>query len=79
MMDAIYHGPLWLLLHWWTQCIKSRNVAEAVFKEPGCGRRYGRQGSVWWRQCVRSQDVVGGRRDRRLYGGGNVSGAVMWL
>ena len=23
--------------------------------------------------------MVGGRRDRGLYGGGNVSGAVMWL
>ena len=34
---------------------------------------------MWWKQCVRSQDVVGGRRDRGLYGGGNVSGAVMWL
>ena len=35
--------------------------------------------TVWWKQCVRSQDVVGGRKDRGLYGGGNVSGAVMWL
>ena len=34
---------------------------------------------MWWKQCVRSQDVVGGRRDRGLYGGGNVSAAVMWL
>ena len=34
---------------------------------------------MWWKQCVKSQDMVGGRRDRGLYGGGNVSGAVMWL
>ena len=34
---------------------------------------------MWLRQCVRSQDVVGGRRDRGLYDGGNVSGGVMWL
>ena len=33
---------------------------------------------MWWRQCV-SQDVVGGRRDRGLFGGGKVSGGVMWL
>ena len=60
------------MILWWTQCIKSHNVAEAVFKEPGCGWRKGRQRTVWWRQCVRSQDVVGGRRDRGLYGGGTV-------
>ena len=34
---------------------------------------------MWWGQCVRSQDVVGGRRDRGLYGGDKVSGGVMWL
>ena len=34
---------------------------------------------MWWRQCVRSHDVVGGKRDRGLYGGGKVSGGVMWL
>ena len=27
---------------------------------------------VWWTQCIGSQDVAGGRRDRGLYGGGNV-------
>ena len=34
---------------------------------------------VWWTQHIRSQDVVGGRGDRGLYGGGNVTGATMWL
>ena len=34
---------------------------------------------VWWRQCVKSQYVAGGRRGRGLYGGGNVSGARVWL
>ena len=31
------------------------------------------------RQCIRSKDGAGGRRDRGLYGGRNVSGARMWL
>ena len=34
---------------------------------------------VWWTQRIRSQDVVGGRRDRGLYDGRNVSGARIWL
>ena len=54
-------------------------VAEAVCKEQGCGWRKGRQRTVWWTQCVRSQDMVGGRKDRGLYDGRNVSGARMWL
>ena len=32
-----------------------------------------------WTQCIRSKGVAGGRKDRRLYDGGNVSGARMWL
>ena len=34
---------------------------------------------VWWRQCVRSKGVAGGRKDRGLYDGRNVSGARMCL
>ena len=30
-------------------------------------------------QCVKSQDVAGGRGDRGLYNGRNVSGVRMWL
>ena len=33
--------------------------------------------AVWWTQCIRSQDVAGGRGDRGLYDGRNVSGARM--
>ena len=46
-----------------------------MYKEQGCGWRW----TVWWTQCVRSQDVIGGRRDRVLYDGRNVSGSRMWL
>ena len=42
MVDATYQesecGWRQMTL-WWTQCIKSHNVAEAVLKEPGCGWR----------------------------------------
>ena len=34
---------------------------------------------MWRRQCLRNQDVAGGRGERGLCGGGNVSGARMWL
>ena len=30
-------------------------------------------------QCVKSHDVAGGRGDRGLYDGRNVSGARVWL
>ena len=32
-----------------------------------------------WTQCIRSKGVAGGRKDRRLYDGCNVSEAWMWL
>ena len=48
-------------------------------KEQGCGWRKGRQRIVWWTQCIRSQDVAGGKGDRGLYDGRNVSGARMGL
>ena len=32
-----------------------------------------------WTQCIRSKGVAGGRKDRELYDGRNVSGARMWL
>ena len=32
-----------------------------------------------WTQCIRSKGVAGGRKDRGLYDGRNVSGARMWL
>ena len=54
-------------------------VGEAVCKDPGCSWRYYRQRTVWWTQRISSQDVVGGRRDRRQYGGRNISEAMMWL
>ena len=54
-------------------------MAEAVCKEKGCGWRKGRQRTVWWTQSIRSQDVAGGRGDRGLCDGRNVSGARMWL
>ena len=34
---------------------------------------------MWRRQCLKNQDVAGGRAERGLCGGGNVSGARMWL
>ena len=34
---------------------------------------------VWWTQCIRSMDVAGGRGDRGLYDGRNVSGVTMGL
>ena len=30
-------------------------------------------------QCIRSKGVAGGRKDRELYAGRNVSGVRMWL
>ena len=35
--------------------------------------------TVWWTQCIRSKGVVGGRTDRGLYDGRNVSGVGMCL
>ena len=32
-----------------------------------------------WTQCIRSKGVAGGRKDKGLYDGCNVSGAIMWL
>ena len=32
-----------------------------------------------WTQCIRSKCVAGGRGDRGLYDGRNVSGVRMWL
>ena len=32
-----------------------------------------------WTQCIRSKGVAGGRKDRGLYDGRNVSGASMCL
>ena len=54
-------------------------MAEAVCKEQGCGWRKGRQRRVWLTQCIRIQNVAGGKGDRGLYDGRNVSGARMWL
>ena len=54
-------------------------MVEAVCKGQGCGWRKRRQMTVWCTQCLRSQDVAGGRGDRELYGGRNVSGARIWL
>ena len=34
---------------------------------------------VSWTQCIRSMDVAGGRGDRGLYDGRNVSGVSIWL
>ena len=55
------------------------SMVDAMYQEPGCGWRKGRQGSVWWTQCVRSLDMAGGRKTRGLYDGRNVSGARMGL
>ena len=54
-------------------------MAEAVSKEQECGWRKGRQMTVWWTHCIRSQDLAGGKGDRELYDGRNVSGARIWL
>ena len=35
--------------------------------------------TVWWTQCIRSKGVAGGRGDRGMYDGRNVSGVRMWL
>ena len=48
------------------------SMVEAMCKEQGCDWRKEQLRTVWWTQCIRSQDVAGGRRDRGLYGGGNV-------
>ena len=32
-----------------------------------------------WTQCIRSKGVAGGRKDKGLYDGRNVSGDRMWL
>ena len=64
----------------WLEVGKTEDcMAEAVCKEQGCGWRKGRQRIVWWTQCIRSQDVAGGKGDRGLYDGRNVSGARMGL
>ena len=54
-------------------------MMDAMYQESGCGWRKEKQRTVWWTQYISSQDVVGGRRDRGLYDGRNVSGARMWL
>ena len=47
-------------------------LMDAMCNESGCGWRKVKQRTIWWTQFFRSQDVVGGRRDRGLYGGCNV-------
>ena len=54
-------------------------MMDAMYQESGCGWRKEKQRTVWWTQYIRSQDVVGGRRDRGLYDGRNVSGSRMCL
>ena len=54
-------------------------MMDAMCQEPGYGWRLERQRTVWRRQFVRSRDVAGGKGDRGLYDGRNVSGARMWL
>ena len=54
-------------------------MMDAMYQESGCGWRYEKQRTAWWTQCIRSKGVAGGRKDRGLYDGRNVSGARMWM
>ena len=54
-------------------------MMDEMYQVPRCGWRQEKQKRVRWRQCITSKEVAGGRKDRGLYGGRNVSGARMWL
>ena len=64
----------------WLEVGKTEDcMMDAMFQAPGYGRRKEQLRTVWWMQCIRSKGVAGGRKDRGLYDGRNVSGARMWM
>ena len=54
-------------------------MMDAMYQESRYCWRYEKQRTVWWRQCIRIKGVAGGREDRGLCDGRNVSGVSMWL
>ena len=54
-------------------------MMDAMYQESGCGWRKEKQRTVWWTKCAKNQNVTGGRGDRGMYDGSNVSGVRMWL